>query len=326
MRKSVALIVAAGLLVALAGCSSSGGDTASGCTPQATSGAASELVSATGDFETAPKVSFGTPLDAGSSTQVSVLIPGSGKTLPANGIVSGDYTLIDGTTGTTVTATAYDGTTSSTFPISSAGIPGIQKGLACATVGSRVAITMPPADGFGATGNANAGVGATDSLVMVFDIKDAFGVRADGATQPAKAGFPSVALGPDGRPGITVPSGPVPTDLMVTDLKKGDGVAVADGDQVIVQYTAVVWADKSVAASTWTDGTPKLVQASSTADLKTTIVPSLVGETIGSQYIAVVPPSAGYGDTASSDGTIPAGSTLIYVVDVLGILPAAPAQ
>ncbi|RFA21212.1 FKBP-type peptidyl-prolyl cis-trans isomerase [Subtercola boreus] len=325
MRKSVALIVAAGLLVALAGCSSSG-DTASDCTALAQSGDASNLVSATGDFGAAPKVTFGTPLNAGTDTQRTVLIQGSGKTLPANGIVSGDYTLLDATTGTTVTASAYDGTAPQTFPIATSGIAGIQKGLACATVGSRVAITMPPVDGFGATGNAQAGVGATDSLVMVFDIEDAYGVRADGAIQPAKAGFPSVALGPDGRPGITIPSGALPTDLAVTDLKKGSGTAVADGDSVIVQYTAVVWGDKKVAASTWEDGTPKLVTASSSQPLATTLVPSLVGETVGSQYIAVVPPSAGYGDTASSDGSIPAGSTLVYVVDVLGIVPVAPAQ
>ncbi|WP_147305860.1 FKBP-type peptidyl-prolyl cis-trans isomerase [Subtercola boreus] len=326
MRKTVALIVAAGLLVVVAGCSSTGGTSASGCSPMASSGSASSLVTATGDFGSAPKISFGTPLDAGSTTEVSTLIQGSGTVLPENGIVSGDYTLLDATTGATVTATAYDGKTASTFPISSAGIPGIQKGLACATVGSRVAITMPPADGFGTEGNSQAGVGATDSLVMVFDITDAFGTRADGAIQPAQAGFPSVALAPDGRPGITVPSGSLPTDLRVADLKKGDGPAIADGDNVIVQYTAVVWADKSIAGSTWADGTPKLVQASSSAPLATTIVPSLVGQTVGSQYIAVVPPASGYGDTASTDGKIPAGSTLIYVVDVLGILPAAPAQ
>ncbi|QWT23243.1 FKBP-type peptidyl-prolyl cis-trans isomerase [Subtercola sp. PAMC28395] len=324
VRKSVALIVAAGLLVAVAGCSSSGSSAAS-CTPLASAGSASNLVTATGEFDKAPTVTFGTPLEAGAETQRTILTQGTGAVLQSDGVVSGDYTLLNGTTGATISKTKYDGSTFSSFPIASSGLAGIQKGLACATVGSRVAITMPPADGFGANGNAQASVGPTDSLVMVVDITNAYPGRANGAVQPAQAGFPSVALGPDGRPGITIPSGPKPTELKTAVLKKGDGAAVADGDQVIVQYTAVIWADtKTVAKSTWQDGAPTAVKASATADLATTIVPSLVGQTVGSQYITLVPPSAGYGATGSTDGTIPADSTLVYVVDVLGVL-AVPA-
>jgi peptidylprolyl isomerase len=45
-------------------------------------------------------------------------------------------------------------------------------------------------------------------------------------------------------------------------------------------------------------------------------VQSLEGIKIGSQVVAVIPPELGYGDTAQ--GSIPAGSTLIFVIDVLG--------
>ena len=53
----------------------------------------------------------------------------------------------------------------------------------------------------------------------------------------------------------------------------------------------------------------------------TGIVPGLAtalkGATVGSQILAVIPPSDGYGSTAT--GQIPANSTLVFVVDILGI-------
>jgi FKBP-type peptidyl-prolyl cis-trans isomerase len=323
VRKSVALIVAAGLLAALAGCSSSS-DSAAGCTPAVTAGSASNLISAPGDFNTAPKVTTPTPFDA-ETTEATTLITGTGAVLPADGIASANYTIIDATTGATITATPYDGTTSATFPLAGFSIPGVVKGLTCATAGSRVAIAISPADGLGDNGT-QYGVAPTDSLVAVVDLTHAFATRASGSIQPAQAGFPGVVRGPDGRPGITIPSGAVPTDLKVATLIKGTGAPIAENDTVMVQYTAVVWADKSIVTSTWQDGSPTVAQASSTAPLSQTLVPSLVGQTIGSQYIAVVPPSAGYGSTASTDPVVPANSTLVYVVDVLGVLPPAPQQ
>ncbi|GGF32577.1 FKBP-type peptidyl-prolyl cis-trans isomerase [Subtercola lobariae] len=319
MRKFVALTVAAGLLVALAGCSSSS-DSAAGCTPQATAGPASNLVTATGDFGTAPTVSFYTPLDV-TGPQVTTLIKGTGATVGEGDYILGEYTFVDGATGQVQQKSSYNGSDSAGFVVGKLdALPALDAGVRCATVGSRLAITMPP------VAASDSSAGSADSVVAVFDVIGSFPARADGATQPAQAGFPSVALGPDGRPGITIPSGAVPTDLKTAVLKKGNGAVVAEGDHVVVKYTAVVWADKSVAKTTWDDGVPVVATASATQPLSTTVVPALVGQTVGSQYITVVPPSAGYGSTASTDPAVPANSTLIYVVDVLGTVQATPSQ
>ena len=53
-------------------------------------------------------------------------------------------------------------------------IPGWDKGLTGQTVGSRVMLVIPPADGYGKTGNSQAGIKGTDTLVFVVDILGAF--------------------------------------------------------------------------------------------------------------------------------------------------------
>jgi len=52
-------------------------------------------------------------------------------------------------------------------------IPGWDKGLVGQTVGSRVMLSIPPAEGYGSAGASQAGIKGTDTLVFVVDIIDA---------------------------------------------------------------------------------------------------------------------------------------------------------
>lgn len=52
-------------------------------------------------------------------------------------------------------------------------IPAWDKGLVGQPVGSQVLLVVPPADGYGKTGQAQAGIKATDTLVFAIDILDA---------------------------------------------------------------------------------------------------------------------------------------------------------
>jgi peptidylprolyl isomerase len=49
-------------------------------------------------------------------------------------------------------------------------IPGWDKGLAGVPAGSRVMLIIPPADGYGKNGNAQAGIKGTDDLVFIVDV------------------------------------------------------------------------------------------------------------------------------------------------------------
>jgi peptidylprolyl isomerase len=53
-------------------------------------------------------------------------------------------------------------------------IPGWDKALVGVKVGSRLLLVVPPADGYGAAGESDAGISATDTLVFVVDILGAF--------------------------------------------------------------------------------------------------------------------------------------------------------
>ena len=44
----------------------------------------------------------------------------------------------------------------------------------------------------------------------------------------------------------------------------------------------------------------------------------MVGSTVGSRLLLVVPPGDGYGDAGNETASIPPGETLVYVIDVLG--------
>jgi FKBP-type peptidyl-prolyl cis-trans isomerase len=82
---------------------------------------------------------------------------------------------------------------------------------------------------------------------------------------------------------------------------------------VRVHYTGVTWDEREVFDSSW-DSEP----ASMTLD---SVVPgfaaALEGQTVGSQVLVVIPPEQGYGDQAQ--GAIPANSTLVFVIDILGL-------
>ena len=125
--------------------------------------------------------------------------------------------------------------------------------------------------------------------------------------------MPTDVRAPDGRPGVIIPDAAAPDELVVQTLIEGDGEVVEAGDTVRVHYTGLTWADREVFDSTW-ETTPA---ALSLDEVVPGFSAALEGQTVGSQVLAGIPPDQGYGDQAS--GAIPAGSTLVFVIDILGV-------
>ena len=320
MRKASALIVIAGLsMTGLTACASPGTAQAS-CETAVTSGAASALVSVSGDFGSVPEVTFPTPLKS-TSTQRTEIIAGSGAPAVAGQQLNVELNVYNATTGEVIQQGAYDGANLVPVVLNGAGLQGLTDGLLCAQVGERIAIVISPEDAFGDAGNEQFQVAPTDALVVVADVVTAFLPRADGVDQTVANGLPAVVLDENGTPGVVVPNGEAPTTLEVGVLKKGAGEKITEGATVTVNYSGVLWKEKTVFDSSWVNGSPvSLVAAAGSATEPGVIAgmaTALIGQTVGSQIVMVIPPSLAYGSTAN--GAVPADSTLIFVVDILGI-------
>jgi len=313
VRKAAALIVTFGMLAALTACSGPAG--AEGCDSPITSGGASSVVTATGRLGAEPKVDFPTPVVT-QKTRRTQLLPGDGPALQKGQPALVELTLLNGATGAVLTQTAYDGIGGSLITVGPSTFPALSEGLACATVGSRVAIVGSAKDTHEGQASPAQGIGADDSFVFVVDILKGFPAKAHGAGQVPQVGLPAVVLAPDGTPGITIPNTPAPDKLKVAVLQAGDGAKVADGDYVVLKYTGVTWDDGTVFDSTWKDGPAVVKELVKSDTVPEGMVTGLVGKRAGSQVLLVVPPKLAEGVTAA-----PTDATLVYVVDMLGIIP-----
>lgn len=314
----MALILSAGLLVTLSACSASGAN--SSCTPLAQDGKSTETITATGDLFTQPQVDFGIPIHA-TETQRKVLVEGEGTPAQPNDVVLTTFTLLNGSTAEVAQSAL------TIASLTDEGSPaGVRDALVCARPGDRIVAAVPPSQlAVGGNGEETGSDGSLSPTgIYVFDVKDVYPGKATGADQVPVAGLPSVVTTDTGRPGITIPSAAAPTELTSAVLKKGDGPVVNAGDQLIVQYTGVVWSTRSVFDSTWQTGAAKNIILTDIATSQNGVVPGLVtaleGQTVGSQIIAVIPSDQAFGD--AGNGTVAGGATVVYVVDILGVLPA----
>ncbi|MFT3798579.1 FKBP-type peptidyl-prolyl cis-trans isomerase [Microbacterium sp.] len=315
LRPFAALSVAAVSALLLAGCSGlgGGGATASAdptetaavdlCDAAAASGPVSEAVTVTGDVGTAPTVSFDTPIAAdGLTLERTVTVEGTGPELTAGDFVGFAYSIYDGTTGELLEQAGYEQGTMLPQQIS-ADSGGTLFG--CATVGSRLTAALATSDE------------TTPTAVYVIDVLSIVPTAAWGEPQEPVAGMPTVTLADDGTPTISIDtSATPPAETEVATLKKGDGYTVADGDYVLIQFRGARWSTGELfdGGDTWDGGTPYSGQ---TSGFVAGFSKALVGQTVGSQVLVVIPPADGYGE-GEINTTDLTGETLVFVIDILG--------
>ncbi|WP_156870117.1 FKBP-type peptidyl-prolyl cis-trans isomerase [Sporichthya polymorpha] len=206
-------------------------------------------------------------------------------------------------------------------------VPGVAKKLPGVKVGSRVVLVTPPADGFGEQGNPQIGVQPEDSLVFVFDILDAFGKDAliDGTAPKTAPGanLPKVTAGKN--PKITIPKNDPPSGLVAEPLLVGKGPKVEKGQEIVAQYTGVIWRNGVVFDSSWKPDRGPFAARVAGTDPQTGEpgviegwVQGLAGQRVGSRVLLVIPPKLGYGKEGNPGADIQGTDTLVFVVDILG--------
>jgi hypothetical protein len=186
-------------------------------------------------------------------------------------------------------------------------------------VGSRVKIEGRAGDLLGETA-AQVQLEEDTGMVWVFDIAGAATVdprgQAEGEQAETAEGMPTVEAGDQAPAIITIPEGTdPPSELQEQVLIEGDGPEVTAGQGLIVQYTGVTWADGEVFDSSWNRDAASSFQIG-IGRVVAGWDQGLVGKNVGDRVLLVIPPDLGYGDQASD--AIPAGSTLVFVVDIVG--------
>jgi len=311
--------IAAGLLVlglvgglALQAC---GTDGSSSSTDTTTDGSTTTTVVNTtsldevtveGDPGAKPTITFD-PSYAGDADSVKVISTGDGPVVEEGQLVSFDFVMIDGTDGSELQSSyGTDQPSPSVLLSSSQILPVVSQAMVGQPVGTRV---LAATDQAGQT----AGVWT----LFFFEIRSATTPLSEpsGTTVTPPDGLPTVTV-TDGTPSITMPGGDAPAELVVQPLVKGDGAVVAAGQTIVVNYVGAIWASGTVFDSSFERGAPVdfvIGQQQVIAGWDE----GLVGQTVGSRVLLVIPPDKGYGSAGNSQAGISATDTLVFVVDIL---------
>lgn len=318
------------LAAALAGCAGPSTDAAA-CTPTVASGSASEVVTARGGIGQEPRVNLPVPLVA-DGTQRTVLVEGEGLVAEKGMTVDFDIVAFEATTGGKLISVGFDDpqaaryraglATSTTTKVSS-----IADALVCAQAGQRLVVVSTVLES--RISFTQFGLTDDNTVVFVIDVQAVHLGRADGVNQIPPDGLPVVVTAPDGRPGITIPDDEVPDASRFATIKAGGGATVLEGDRVVANLTVWRWPVATLnpveVYTTW-DKAPSTLTIMEDATGKEGVVPvmfdALVGTTVGSQLLIVGVPADTYGDGEWPSGSA-AGDTLVYVIDVLGIVGRA---
>ncbi len=121
------------------------------------------------------------------------------------------------------------------------------------------------------------------------------------------------------KPEITVPKDCTPpSELVSLDLEEGSGAAVAEGDNVEVNYVLVGFSDGEQIQSSWEDGQTFTVENVGNAQVIDGWNEGLIGMKEGGRRLLVIPPDKGYGG-AGSPPDIGPNETLVFVIDSVNV-------
>jgi peptidylprolyl isomerase len=278
------------------------------------SGAASTAVKVAKTGSTEPKVSFPTPTTV-TATQRTTVRSGSGATVKQGDSVSLAYVMYDAKSGKKLDSRGWSAKSRVVFPVDAAQVlPGFAASVVCAKEGDRIASVIPASLAFGSQGSEQIPVGGGDSIVFVADIVGLSPTKATGAAKALPSGFPKVTLASNGTPSVRIPATKAPTALKIADSKVGTGATVKDKDTVTVQYQGVLWRTGAIFDQSWGKTGPTSL---ATNQVVTGFGKALVGQKVGSQVVAIIPPADGYGTTGSTDGTIKGTDTMVFVIDII---------
>ena len=317
LSTAAAAVCALAMTVGLAACSGSGDAKASASTSASPSSTASSSsssslvqmtgIKASGEVGKKPTVTFDSTPYTVPDGGYAILQEGNGETLEEGDRICMQSVAISAKTGAEIYSSWENGTPDCAAVLDSSQL---RSGLLDVFKGQKVGMLIAMG-----VNDSSATDDAQKSYVMASTVvsKSRDLTRAEGdAVTDVPSNLPKVTLDGNGKPSIDINGYQSDGTLVAQPLIKGKGAQVTSSSTVVVKYTGWLL-DGTQFDSSWDRNTT--FQASMSGGVVTGWIEGLTGQTVGSQVLLVVPPDKGYGSTAQ--GSIPANSTLVFVVDIL---------
>jgi peptidylprolyl isomerase len=119
------------------------------------------------------------------------------------------------------------------------------------------------------------------------------------------------------KPEIDFPGDVAPTELVIEDLKEGDGQEAGAGDTISAHYVGVAHSTGEEFDASWNRGAP-LDFRLGVGQVIRGWDDGIVGMRVGGRRRLTIPPHLGYGDRGAGAAIKP-GETLIFVVDLVDV-------
>ena len=270
------------------------------------SGDTMQGVSASGKLGSKPDISFKTPFKVENQTH-QVIQNGDGEVIRDGDRVCTRSLALDAKTGKVINSTWDQSSPECSIVISKKSIPAYYDTFKGLKVNSTVAV------GIDESGSGSSK--ATESYIMAltFVSRSKNLTRAQGQkVTDLPSDLPKISLDDKGKPSLDLNGYQPKGGLVVQPLIKGKGAKVGQHQSVSANYTGWLASNGKQFDSSWDRGQP------SDFSLDQVVKgwqQGLAGQTVGSQVLLVIPPDLGYG--SQKQQSIPANSTLIFVVDIL---------
>ena len=161
------------------------------------------------------------------------------------------------------------------------------------------------------------------ALICLISLLSACGSEAEQVTACSPAPTPT-----DGqieitdlsvKPYIQTPSEP-PVDLEVEDIVQGSGPQASAGSFIVVQYVGISCSTGLQFDATWDKGQPYSIELGAGKVIKGWDE-GIVGMAVGGRRLLTIPPEKAYGSSGSGSGSIGPNETLLFIVDLLALVP-----
>ncbi|MFJ5520188.1 FKBP-type peptidyl-prolyl cis-trans isomerase [Streptomyces griseoluteus] len=331
-RRSLLLAAVPAGLVTLAGCGD--GDSKSSTASASPSPSASSppppkivdgplpAITAGTKFGEKPTVAKG-PGQPPKDLAVRTVIAGNGRPVAENDFIKANYLGQIWSSGK-VFDNSYDRSPLVLQLAQGSIIDGWRYALTGKKIGSRVEIAVPPTWGYGPSGNEQAGIKGTDTLVFVIDLLDSYNTKssAKGKVVPqTDPSLPKVATNTDGnQPKVTLPKSDPPKKLVSNYVIEGDGDEVTRKQTVLCQFQGLEWQGGRTFQKTYGSGRLSQFSVEQMEQVVKGLAQGITGKKVGSRVLIVVPPDLGYGDNPPSGSGIKKGATLVFTVDILAAM------